>query len=202
MNKRYMAPLAIALAALLLAGALSAPAQSTEDEHAAKPEPIISREAIDQSTFFFSLPPRHGNTERITFTDLVYENNAVLMLWTTACPLCKLEVRHMNKLVEWAEEHPEANLLVASVNFDALGSRGLEQAYWDKAALPKFDVYWDPGARHFDEDVWLVEEKGLPLTFYLAQGGLPVRIVTGFSADLVEFAKQEFLPESAKRPAK
>lgn len=201
MNRRLIACIALALPVILLAGTWIASAQDSENEQPEESRPIISREVIDQSSFYFSLPPRHGNTERITFTDLVYENNAVLMLWVTACPLCKLEVRHMNKLVEWAEKHPEANLTIASVNFDALGSRGFEQANWEKAALPKFDVYWDPGARHFNEDIWLLEEKGLPLTFYIAQGGLPVRIITGFSADLVEFAEEDFLPTTGKLTA-
>lgn len=187
----------LALVTALLAGIWAAFAQDAENEQPEEGRPIISREIIDQSSLYFSLPPRHGNAERVTFTDLVYEHNAVLLLWVTACPLCKLEVRHMNKLVKWAEEHPEANLIVASVNFDALGSRGFEQAHWEKATLPQFDVYWDPGARHFNEEIWLLEEKGLPLIFYLAQGGLPVRIITGFSTDLVEFAEDDFLPKSA-----
>ncbi len=201
MIRRFTAFVTAALATALLAGIWAAPAQDADNEQPEKPQPIISREAIDQSPFFFSLPPRHGNAERVTFTDLVYEHNAVLMLWVTACPLCKLEVRHMNKLVKWANEHPEANLTVASVNFDALGKRGFEQANWEKSTLPQFDVYWDPGTRHFNEEIWLLEEKGLPLTFYLAQGGLPVRIVTGFSADLVEFAENDFLPRPPKQTA-
>lgn|GEM_PF-2403023 len=199
MNRRYSALLTAAFLAVLFTGTFAAPAQDTENAQPDVSQPIISREIIDQSSFYFSLPPRHGNAERISFTDLVYEHNAVLMLWVTACPLCKLEVRHMNKLEKWAEEHPEANLTVASVNFDALGSRGFEQANWEEAALPQFDVYWDPGARHFNEDIWLLEKKGLPLTFYIAQGGLPVRIITGFSADLVEFAEEDFLPKAAEK---
>jgi len=149
----------LALATALLAGTWAVSAQDAENEQPEESQPIFSREVIDQSSLYFSLPPRHGNAERISFTDLVYEHNAVLMLWVTACPLCTLEVRHMNKLVKWADEHPEANLVVASVNFDALGSRGFEQAHWEKATLPQFDVYWDPGARHFNEDIWLLEDR-------------------------------------------
>ncbi|MCD6282328.1 redoxin domain-containing protein [bacterium] len=199
MNRRFIAYVTLALVTALLAGIRAAPAQDAESEQPEALQPIISREAIDQSSFYFSLPPRHGNAERVTFTDLVYEHNVVLMLWVTGCPLCKLEVRHLNKLVKWANEHPEAKLTVASVNFDALGKRGFEQANWDKAMLPQFEVYWDPGARHFNEEIWLLEEKGLPLTFYLTQGGLPVRIITGFSADLVKFAENDFLPKSAEQ---
>ncbi len=186
-------------AVLLLA--LAVPAGAEEDGEAAAPPPVagISREVVARSPFSFELPARHGNAEKVGFADLVLDTNAVIFLWTTCCPLCKLEVRHVNRLAAWAKEHPEANLRVYSVNFDSLGQRGFERAKWSEVMLPQFPVFYDPGARHFKEEAWKVEENGLPLVFFFARGGFPVRIVRGFSADLLTFAEQEFLPK--KPPA-
>jgi thiol-disulfide isomerase/thioredoxin len=190
---------ALFCAAVLLAMPLAALA---EESTAAAPasEQAISREAIARSPFSFELPSRHGNEDKVEFADLVLDTNAVIFLWTTDCPLCKLEVRHMNRLAAWVKEHPEANLCVYSVNFDPLGERGFEKAKWDEVMLPQFSVFYDPGARHFKEEAWKVEENGLPLTFFFARGGFPVRIIKGFSADLLTVAQKEFLPKKA--PAK
>ena len=142
----------------------------------------------------FTLPNRYGNPKKISFTDLVFKQNVVMFLWTTDCPLCKLEVRHMNELVKWAEKHPKANLRVVSVNFGDDGKDGFEAAGWDEVMMPKFEVLWDPGARRFKADVWQLDKHGIPITFFFAQGGFPVRVIPGFTADLIKTAQEEFLP--------
>lgn len=194
--KPPLAKLAAFICAAVLVAATST-ALADEDTTPMEPAPAeaISREAIARSPFSFELPARYGNEDKVEFAGLVLETNAVIFMWTTDCPLCKLEVRHMNKLAAWVKEHPEANLRVYSVNFDSLGARGFEKAKWDKVMLPQFPVFYDPGARHFKEEAWKLEENGLPLTFYFARGGFPVRIITGFSADLLTAAEKEFLPK-------
>lgn len=190
---------ALFYAALLLAMPFAALAEESTAA-APAPEQAISREAIARSPFAFELPARHGNEDKVEFADLVLDANAVIFLWTTDCPLCRLEVRHMNRLAAWVKEHPEANLRVYSVNFDPLGARGWERAKWPEEMWPQFEVFYDPGARHFKEEAWKVEENGLPLVFFFARGGFPVRIIKGFSADLLTVAEKEFLPK--KPPAK
>jgi thiol-disulfide isomerase/thioredoxin len=190
--------LALVACALCAAALFAIPARTAE-----QPLPIITREAIGKSPFAFTLPDRHGNPKRVAFTDLVFTQNVVMFLWTTQCPLCKLEVRHMNALDKWAKEHPKANLRVVSVNFDDGGLDGFKAAAWDEVMLPKFEILWDPGARHFKNEVWQLDKQGVPITFFFAQGGFPVRVATGFSADLGKIAEDEFLPpERAKNNGK
>lgn len=185
-----------ALAAVVAALALGmATVLIPASTHAADaPQPVITRAAINKSPFAFTLPNRYGNPKKISFTDLVFKQNVVMFLWTTDCPLCKLEVRHMNELVKWAKEHPKANLRVVSVNFGDGGKDGFDAAGWDDVMMPKFEVLWDPGARRFKADVWQLDKHGIPITFFFAQGGFPVRVIPGFTTDLIKTAQDEFLP--------
>lgn len=185
--------LAAAVAALTV-GMAAAFIPSGVVRAAESPQPIITRAAINKSPFAFTLPNRYGNPKKISFTDLVFKQNVVMFLWTTDCPLCKLEVRHMNDLVKWAKEHPKANLRVVSVNFGDDGKDGFDAAGWDEVMMPKFEVLWDPGARRFKADVWQLDKHGIPITFFFAQGGFPVRVIPGFTADLIKTAQDEFLP--------
>ena len=68
----------------------------------------------------------------------------------------------------------------------------MEEEKWEEAMKPRFDVYFDPMARHFDLALWQLEEHGVPVVFFFAQGGFPLRFVSGFSSDLVSFAEKEF----------
>lgn len=192
MNRTWMK---LVLAAAVALGLASLAANSSPSARAIETtQPIITREAINKSPFAFTLPNRYGNPKRITFTDLVFTQNVVMFLWTTDCPLCKLQVRHLNDLVKWAKENPKANLRVVSVNFGDRGKEGFLASKWDEVMLPKFDVFYDPGARRFKDEVWQLDKHGVPITFYFAQGGFPVRVVSGFSADLGKIAEEEFLP--------
>ncbi len=191
--------LCAALVAACALGQLAACIAATYARAAGSPQPIITREAINKSPFAFDLPKRYGNPKRISFTDLVFKQNVVMMLWTTDCPLCKLEVRHMNALAKWAEENPRANLRVVSVNFNDKGKDGFTLAKWDEAMLPKFEVLWDPGARRFKADVWQLDKHGIPITFFFAQGGFPVRVIPGFTTDLIKTAQEEFLPPEREK---
>jgi hypothetical protein len=126
----------LACAGALALFALLTPAPAEEEAApAANPTPAesISREDIARSPFSFELPARHGNEDKIGFADLVLDTNAVIFLWTTDCPLCKLEVRHMNNLAAWAKEHPQANLR--------------------KEAAAALGEISDPGGRQFLEPV-------------------------------------------------
>lgn len=190
MRRQILAAVTAALALGMVAALIPASAVRAADT----PQPVITRAAINKSPFAFTLPNRYGNPKKISFTDLVFKQNVVMFLWTTDCPLCKLEVRHMNDLVKWAKEHPKANLRVVSVNFGDDGKDGFEAAGWDEVMMPKFEVLWDPGARRFKADVWQLDKHGIPITFFFAQGGFPVRVIPGFTADLIKTAQEEFLP--------
>jgi len=198
MPYKQAAKLAWMLAAvlLLLVWAAVAPAEqtsaaeSTPDAGAA--QPVIPREDIDRSPFYFSIPKRYGNPRAISFTDIVYEQNAVILLWVTDCPLCKLQLRHLNQVADWAAEHPEANLRVISFNLDLQGSRRLEAEEWEEGMEPRFEVFFDPGARHFDQGLWQLEQSGVPVVFFFAQGGFPRQTLTGFNSNLLTLVEREF----------
>jgi len=164
----------------------ASPADAAETEE----QPLIPREVIEESPFFFELPARSGNKTKLNFADVVMEHNLVLYFWSARCPLCLLQTRSVNQLARWAEEHPKANLQVISISLDALGSRMLEQG----AVQPEieFPVFYDPEGAHTRKG-YMLEESGLPAFYFFLQGGLPVRVVSGFKSGLVNLAKESFI---------
>lgn len=162
----------------------SEPAQESQLSKAA-------RKAIEDSPFFFELPARSGNRSKLNFADAVLEHNLVLYFWSASCPLCLLETRSVNRLAQWAEKHPSANLRVISINLDVMGPRALELGPVHPEI--EFPVFYDPGGARTRKG-YLLEESGLPAFYFFVKGGLPVQVVKGFDSNLVARAQESFLP--------
>ena len=208
MLRRLMAASVLSFAVALAVCFPAAPVSSQSSEAAGQAAPSSEaeeadeslsqqRKAIEESPFHFELPAPSGSESKFNFADVVAERNLVIYFWSASCPLCLLQTSAVNELVRWAEKHPAVNLEVVSVNLDALGPRVLKLS----AVHPEigFPVFYDPGGNRTRKG-YRPDEHGLPAFYFFLRGGLPVRVLQGFSSELIALAKESFLPRPPPPP--
>ena len=183
--------LALSMNAVSFFGGLGLPFLAVAEQKTNKNDLHI----LERSPFHFKLPLfslDEKNLEMVSFSELVANENLIIYFFSTDSPVCRLQNRFVNVLVDWAQKNEDINLKILAINVDQAGRKALaEEIELQGKDSYKFPIALDPNGGVTDKG-YGVKMKGVPLFYFFAKGGLPLNIIEGFTRDLVSIAEKTF----------
>jgi len=172
-------------------GSLGFPFLSPAEEKANKDDLRI----LERSPFYFKLPLfslEEKDEETVSFSELVADGNLIVYFFSADSPVCRLQNKFVNGLVDWSQKNGSLKLKVLAINIDQAGRKALVEELQARGKdFYKFPIALDPNGAATDKG-YGVKMKGVPLFYFFAKGGFPLNMIEGFTRDLVSLAEKTF----------
>ncbi len=149
------------------------------------------KKLLKSSPFYFELPAL-GSDEKLNFADLLLESNVIFYFFSSESPICKLQEPFVIELNEWIEKNASGKVRVVGISVAPSQEKVFSNAKKNaKNSSLGFTVLLDPGARVTGEK-YQIKTKGVPIFYFFTKGGFPIKVVEGFSRDLISVTEKAF----------